>query len=117
MWTKWPRYSCIMSVAHRAGCLSVTTMNVGFGGKQAIPHPSKMTEGGLGQGARLAVGDIHFFYFRTADENGGVADSPSWFKPSSAPSECLGKAKGRHTARTCAPCRDATRRRCARATD
>jgi hypothetical protein len=69
-------------------------MNVGFGGKQAIPHPSKMTEGCLGAGAKLEAGDLQYFYFRTAEENGGVAEPPPWYKPNAAPSEYLGKAKG-----------------------
>ena len=43
--------------AHHEGALNVNAMNVGYGGKQSIPHASVLTEGCVGEGGLLKVGD------------------------------------------------------------
>ena len=48
--------------------------------EQKVPHASKMTAGCLGERAQLAVGDLQFFYFRSAAEHGdGKPDPPPFF--------------------------------------
>lgn len=72
---------------HREDALNVAAMSVNFGGKQSIPHPSKLEEGCLGEGATLKVGDLQFFYFRSAEERrdagavDGKPDPPPFYKP------------------------------------
>jgi hypothetical protein len=80
---------------HREDALSAQTMNVSYGGKQAIPSPSVVTAECLGpHGPKLKPNDTQHFRFRAADETGGSADSPPVYKPSLAAEEYIGKAKG-----------------------
>lgn len=86
---------------HREDALNVSTMSVNIGGKQAIPHPSKMVRGCLGEGATLKEGELQYFYFRSAEERrdtgaiDGQPDPPPFFKPNLAPAEYIGLAKGK----------------------
>ena len=79
---------------HRAGCLSANTMNVGYGGKHAIPHQSTVTAACLGPGPKtLQPGDVQYFHFRTAEEKDGAApDGPPWYKQGA--DDYLGEVKG-----------------------
>jgi len=83
--------------AHRDGCLCALKMNVGYGGKQPIPHASRMTEACLGpvDKRKLNPGDMQYFFFRDRDETGtGRPDPPPWYAPHLRPEEYVGKAKG-----------------------
>ena len=88
---------------HRVDALNVSPMGVNFAGKQPVPHPSnrKMTEGCLGEGAMLKVGDLQYFYFRSAEERAadgatdGKPDPPPFYKPDLPPSEYVGLPKGK----------------------
>lgn len=50
---------------HRENGLNVSAMGVTMGGKQSIPHASKMVAGCLGNGATLKEGELQYFYFRS----------------------------------------------------
>jgi len=102
----YPEFQVIFSVdwssghtAHREGCLNVNIMNVNFGGKQSIPHPSKLEPGCINEDKSIFKhGDTQYFVFRSAedkDELDAVDDSPPWYKPNAKKDEYLGKAKGK----------------------
>lgn len=87
---------------HREDALNVLSMSVNFGGKQSIPHPSKMVEGCVKENAILKLGDLQYFYFRSAEERratgatDGLPDPPPFYKPADLPAaEYIGKAKGK----------------------
>lgn len=86
---------------HRADALNVAAMGVTLGGKQAIPHPSKMVEGCLRDGAMLKEGDMQYFYFRSAEERrdaghtDGMPDAPPFYKPDMPAADYVGLAKGK----------------------
>ena len=86
--------------AHRKDALNVNAMAVNYG-NGSIPHPSKMVDGCLGEGASLAPGDVQFFYFRSAEERAadgatdGKPDPPPFYKPELKADEYVGKAKGK----------------------
>lgn len=87
---------------HREDALNVASMSVNFGGKQAIPHPSRMVQGCLGeQGALLKEGEMQYFYFRSVEDRrdagatDGQPDPPPFYKPDLQPSEYVGMAKGK----------------------
>lgn len=86
---------------HREDALNVSTMGVNFGGKQLIPHPSKMEDGCLGEGASLKIGELQYFYFRSAEERrsdgatDGKPDPPPFYKPDLQPADYVGLAKGK----------------------
>ena len=84
----------------RDDALNVNAMAVNFGGKQSVPHASKMLPGCLGEGATLKEGELQHFYFRSAAERAadgatdGLPDPPPFYKPNLSPDEYVGKAKG-----------------------
>lgn len=86
---------------HREDALNVSSMGVNFGGKQSIPHPSKLEEGCLGEGATLKIGELQYFYFRSAQERqdagatDGQPDPPPFYKKDLLPSDYVGQAKGK----------------------
>lgn len=86
---------------HREDGLNVSAMSVNMGGKQLIPHASKMTADCLGDNAVLQEGELQFFYFRSAEERrdagatDGKPDPPPFYKPNLAPGEYVGLAKGK----------------------
>ena len=81
---------------HRDDALNVNAMSVNFGGKQPTPHASMMVDGCLGEGSTLALGELQYFYFRSAVERGdGQPDPPPFYKPDLAPSEYIGLPKGK----------------------
>jgi hypothetical protein len=82
--------------AHRPGALSVHTMNVNYGGKQSIPHASKITAGCLGSepGRTLEVGDMQYFYFRSAEETGAAPDGPPVYAQDVDEGKYRNEAKG-----------------------
>lgn len=86
---------------HREDALNVSAMSVNFGGKQSIPHPSKMEEGCLGEGATLKLGEMQYFYFRSAQERAdagatdGNPDPPPFYKPDLAFQDYVSQAKGK----------------------
>lgn len=86
---------------HRDDALNVSTMGVTFGGKQLIPHASKMEDGCLGEGASLKMGELQYFYFRSAEErrDDGATDNkpdpPPFYKPDLQPADYVGLAKGK----------------------
>lgn len=85
---------------HREDALTVSSMSVTYGGKQSIPHASKMVEGCLGESATLREGEIQYFYFRSAEERrdagatDGQPDAPPFYKPGLSSDEYVGLAKG-----------------------
>jgi len=52
--------------AHRDGCPPALKINIGYCGKQPIPHPSRKTEACLGPAGqrKLNLGHPQYFYFR-----------------------------------------------------
>lgn len=86
---------------HRLDALNVSTMSVNAGGKQSIPHPSRMVEGCLQEGATLKLGELQYFYFRSAEERrdagatDGKPDPPPFYKPDLPLADYVGQAKGK----------------------
>ena len=82
---------------HRADALNVNAMRVNMGGDQPVPHASQVMAGCLGEGARLQVGELQYFYFRSAEERGdGKPDPPPFYHLATLPPErYVGQAKGK----------------------
>lgn len=86
---------------HRLDALNVSAMSVNCGGKQAVPHPSMMVDGCLRDGATLKLGEMQYFYFRSAAERrdagatDGMPDPPPFYKPDMQPADYVGLAKGK----------------------
>lgn len=86
---------------HRSDALNVAAMGVNCGGKQAIPHSSKLEADCVRDGGTLHEGDIQYFYFRSAEERrdagaiDGLPDPPPFYKPGMQPAEYVGLAKGK----------------------
>lgn len=86
---------------HRDDALNVLAMGVNFGGKQSIPHASRMVEGCLGESAMLKLGELQYFYFHSAEERrdagltDGEPDPPPFYKLDLHPTDYVGQAKGK----------------------
>lgn len=86
---------------HRVDALNVAAMGVNCGGKQAIPHASRLVAGCVADGAILKEGDLQVFYFRSAEErrNAGATDGrpdpPPFYRPEMLPENYVGLAKGK----------------------
>ena len=92
---------------HRKDALAVNAMAVTFGGRQSIPHASKLVDGCVADGAKLKVGEMQYMYFRSVEERQAAGevgedgqpvttpDPPPWYKPHLSPDEYVGQAKGK----------------------
>ena len=82
---------------HRADALNVNAMRVNMGGDQPVPHASQVSAGCLGEGAQLQVGQLQYFYYRSAEERGDrKPDPPPFYLPATfAPERYVGQAKGK----------------------